>query len=201
MTKSTVVEEVSISRESFVFGNRIPKEYFIVLGTGESDSCGYPNAFDEALKKGGGGVDKSGLVVSNFITYSSIIPKEAFRVEVPNKFVHGQVVESIMAVQYCKKGERATAGLLIVHLHKKKSGEKIGGLVLEFHGHEDLDKAKELLMGRMDEMIKIRYGDLPKSDQPYVKDFELYLDSIVPEKNHGAAVAALCYTSYEYPRV
>lgn len=165
-------------------GNRIPKKYFVTSGIGESDITIHAGSFDQALKD-------AGIHNVNIIQYSSIMPREAERIE--KKELHfGSVVEAIMAVSNGKKGERLTAGLIIGWVYK--GGRKIGGLVAEYHGNDDEEKAKEILKESLNEMFSSRF-----SNEYELKDIEIYVRSFIPKKNFGTALVAIVFLSYEYP--
>ncbi|MEM5815716.1 MAG: pyruvoyl-dependent arginine decarboxylase [Candidatus Aenigmatarchaeota archaeon] len=165
-------------------GNRIPKKYFITSGIGESDITIHAGSFDQALKD-------AGIHNVNIIQYSSIIPKEAERIE--KKELHfGSVAETIMAVSNGKKGERLTAGLIIGWVYK--NGKKFGGLVAEYHGNDEEEKAKEILKASLDEMFSSRFGK-----DCELKEVEIFTRSFIPKKNYGTAIVAIVFVSYEFP--
>ena len=168
-----------------IFGNRIPKDYFITSGIGESDVAIYPGAFDKALKQ-------AGIENCNIITYTSILPKEAKKIAEIPKLEHGCVLETIMARQDGKKGERLTAGLIIGWIYK--NGEKVGGLVSEYNGNLGEGEAKAELRRRLEEMFKERYGEGYE-----LKDVEVHLRSFIPQKKFGCAIVAICFVTYIYP--
>jgi len=168
-----------------IFGNRIPKDYFITSGIGESDVAIYPGAFDKALKQ-------AGIENCNIITYTSILPKEAKKIREIPKLEYGCVLETIMARQDGKKGERLTAGLIIGWIYK--NGEKIGGLVSEYNGNLGEAEAKAELRRRLEEMFKERYGEGYE-----LKDVEVHLRSFIPQKKFGCAIVAICFVTYAYP--
>ena len=171
-----------------IFGNRIPKDYFITSGIGESDVAVYPGAFDKALKQ-------AGIENCNIITYTSILPKEAKKIgEIP-KLEYGCVLETIMARQDGKKGERLTAGLIIGWIYK--NGEKIGGLVCEYHGNKDEAGAKAELRKRLEEIFKERCDE----NGYELKDIEIHLRSFIPQKKFGCAIVAICFVTYAYPEI
>jgi len=169
-------------------GNRIPCEYFITSGCGESDIAIYPGAFDKALKE-------AGIWNCNIITYSSILPKNARKVEAIPKLEHGCVLETIMARQDGKAGETLTAGLIMGWLYK--NGERVGGLVSEYNGNLSEEEAREELKKRLNEMFKERC----KEEDMELKDIEIHLRSFIPKKKWGSVVVAICFVSYEYPEL
>lgn len=168
------------------FGNRIPRKYFITSGVGESDITIHAGSFDQALKD-------AGIHNINIVQYSSILPKEAERVE-RKKLHFGSVAETIMAVANGEKGKRTTAGLIIGWVFK--DGKKIGGLVAEYHGSDEEEKAREILKASMREMFNSRFS----TENGYeLKDVEIYTKSFVPTKKYGTAIVAIVFLSYEYP--
>jgi len=170
-----------------LIGNRIPYEYFITSGIGESDITIHAGSFDQALKD-------AGIHNANIITYSSIMPKKARKVE-KRELKFGSVAETIMAVANGEKGQRVTAGLIIGWVYDSKNN-KIGGLVAEYHGNDEEEKAKETLMRSIKEMFESRF---PSDYQ--LKDMEIYTRSFVPKKKYGTAIVAIVFVSYEYPEL
>ncbi|MEM3074950.1 MAG: pyruvoyl-dependent arginine decarboxylase [Candidatus Pacearchaeota archaeon] len=171
-----------------IIGNRVPHEYFIVQGTGESDFGYHPGAYDIALEKAGG------IHNFNHITYSSILPESAVRIKsVPKEYSHGAVLESISAeagkdIEYPK---RLTAGLIISKVFR--NGIYLGGLVAEYHGDATKENCKKFLKENMQSMIKRRYGD-----DVQTKD-EFFIESIEPKLKYACAIVILGFISYKCP--
>ena len=88
-----------------VIGNRVPKDYFVTKGTGQSDLTVHAGSYHLALKQ-------AGVEMCNIMTYSSILPGIATEIPKPERLVHGSVMESIFSVCTVNKGERATAGII-----------------------------------------------------------------------------------------
>jgi len=170
-----------------LIGNRIPYEYFITSGIGESDVTIHAGSFDQALRD-------AGIHNVNIVTYSSILPKKARKIE-KKELKFGSVVETIMAVANGEKGQRVTAGLIVGWVYDDK-GNKIGGLVAEYHGNDDENKAREILQKSMQEMFNSRF---PSTYQ--LKDVEIYTRSFIPRKKYGTAIVAIVFVSYEYPEL
>ncbi len=162
---------------------KIPTEYFITYGIGESDYGIHAGSLDQALKQ-------AGIHNVNIIFYTSIIPKEAKEVK-PRKLHFGEVVDLIAAVANGEKGQRVTAGLIIGHVYK--ANEKVGSLVAEYHGNEDEEKAKENLKNCLNEMFESRF-----SKKEYeLKDVKIIVKSFVPKKKYGTAIVAIVFTKYK----
>lgn len=91
--------------EGILIGNRIPKEFFETRGSGESDIAIHAGSYHLALKD-------ANIEMYNIMTYSSILPGIAEKVNPPAKITHGAVLESIISVRHAGKGELATAGII-----------------------------------------------------------------------------------------
>ncbi len=172
-----------------IIGTRVPYEYFVVQGSGESDLGYHPGAYDVALEKAGGVQDY------NHVTYSSILPKEAVRIPCPPKsYDHGAVLESITAE--AGKGQlypkRLTAGIIISKIFKK--GKLLSGLVAEYNGNGTKEEAKEFLKRNMQGMVKRRYGE-----EEVTTEDEFFIESIEPKSKYASAMVILGFTSYKIP--
>jgi arginine decarboxylase len=173
--------------KKIVFGNRVPKDYFITKGKGESDITIHAGSYHLALKD-------ADIEMCNIMTYSSILPGIASEIKRPKKLVHGSVMETIMAVANCKKGKKGTAGITFGWLYDKKSGKKYGGLVCEYNGSLSIKEAEEQLRESLNELYINGYSD--KFD---LKDIKIISESITPKKKFGTAIVALCFVNYEFP--
>ena len=169
-----------------IIGNRVPKDYFITSGAGESDITTHAGSFHLALKD-------AGIESANIITYSSILPAIATEKPKP-QITHGEVMESIMAVANGSKGERLTAGIIIGWLYNKKTGEKFGGLVSEFNGSFPEEVIKQQLKDSLQEIYENGF-----SDKYELKETKTIVKTFVSEKQYGTALVAICFSSYEYP--
>lgn len=181
-------KQLLMLRQKYVlFGNRIPKDFFITSGTGESDITVHAGSFHLALKD-------AGIERCNIITYSSILPGIAKEIEKPDNLVHGSVMETIMASADTRKGERATAGIIFGWLFDRHTGEKYGGLVCEYHGNKEEATATESLKMSLDELYENGF-----SENYEIRDVKIITRSIVPSKRFGTAMVALCFVNYTYP--
>mgnify|MGYP001582426642 FL=1 len=84
---------VLLNTQNLLIGNRVPKDYFVTSGKGESDITIHAGSYHLALKE-------AGIESYNIMTYSSILPGIATEVPKPQGLVHGSVMESIMAVAH-----------------------------------------------------------------------------------------------------
>lgn len=172
---------------NLVVAKRIPKDYFITKGRGESDITVHAGSYHLALRD-------AGIEMCNIMTYSSILPAVANQIEKPEKLVHGSVMETIMAVSTAKKGKRASTGIIFGWLFDKKTGEKYGGLVCEYNGNLTEQNVKKSLHSSLQELYTNGY-----SDDFDLRDITLITDSFVAQKKFGTSLVALCFVNYLYP--
>lgn len=173
--------------KGLVIGNRIPKDYFVTKGTGESDITVHAGSYHLALKQ-------AGIEKANIMTYSSILPAIAKKIPKPESYVHGEVMESIMAVATGSKGEPVTAGIIYGWLRDRATGSIYGGLVCEHNGKYTLPRIEDLLRSSLNELY------INGFEEDYaLEDIEMITESFVPKKEYGTALVALCFTNYYYP--
>ena len=128
------------------------------------------------------------------MTYSSILPGIANLIEKPATYVHGEVMESIMAVAHSRKGERATAGIIYGWLINRNTGERYGGLVCEHNGNYTIEEIEEMLRASLNELYVNGF------EEDYViGETKLMTKTFVPEKEYGTALVSLCFTNYFCP--
>lgn len=188
-SQKSLLKQASSQKISLLIGNRIPKEFYITSGIGESDITIHAGSYDKAVKD-------AGIENFNHIFYTSILPKGAQLVDKPKEMVHGAVMETIPAISNARKDQRATAGLIFGWIHDKQTGENLGGIVAEYNEHGDEETAKRILKDSIDEMFKSRYGN---SDKYELRDTQIIIRSFIPKKKFGTAIVALCFTNYLYP--
>jgi hypothetical protein len=108
----------------FEIGCRILKEYFWVIGWGDSDVGIETGSYDAALHM-------AGIENYNVMLYTSVLPPET--VELPHlpDIHHLSVLEGIIAVQHTDKpGTRIAAGLLLAKVHRNSDGSYFGQFCL-----------------------------------------------------------------------
>jgi len=178
-------------KKTVIIGNKVPKEFFITTGTGESDITVHAGSYHLAL-------NKAGIERCNIMTYSSILPRIAKQVKKDQKtidsLVHGSVMDTIMACATSERGERATVGIIFGWLYDKKTGEKYGGLVCEYNGHDSVKDAKMSLEASLNELYTNGY-----SMRFELRKGKLTTQTFIPQKKYGTALVALCFMNYEVP--
>jgi arginine decarboxylase len=194
-----------------ILGNRIPYEYFITKGKGESSagSEGLPyetGSYDAAL-------NDAGIENSNVIEYTSVIPKEAKQIareEGLKRINWGEVLECIKAQSNGKRGSKVSAAVMTTTIVDPK-GKYLGGFACEYSGSGTKSDAENSLAQSIAGMIKRRgYGNIKGNTQMYKdnitdtgykihpgKVFEYeYLDV---KEEHGSVLVAICFVSHRYP--
>lgn len=172
-----------------IIGMRIPRNFFVSSGIGESDITIHAGSFHLALKE-------AGIEMCNIMQYSSILPAQATEVVKPEYITHGAVLESIAAVAHCEKGEVATAGIIYGWLFDKVTGEKFGGLVCEYSGPKSEKEAKLQLRASLHELYFNGF-----SDKYNLRDDCLIVRTIISNKEYGTALVVLGFVDYFIPEV
>lgn len=196
-----------------LFGNRIPYEFFLTKGKGESNagSEGLPyetGSYDEAL-------NDAGIENTNVIQYTSVMPTEAKEISLEEglkRIQWGEVMECIKAQSDGKRGEHISAAVMTTTITDPQ-GKYLGGFACEYAGHGTRADAEKSLLESIIDMIKRRgYGVLSHTT-------ELYKDNMTDKKyiihpgkifvfndlkiikEHGSVFTAICFVSYKYPKV
>ena len=194
-----------------ILGNRVPYEYFITTGKGESaaGSEGLPyetGSYDAAL-------NDAGIQNTNVIEYTSVMPTEAKEIskeEGLKRIQWGEVMECIKAQSNGKKGSKVSAAVMITTITDPK-GKYLGGFACEYSGPGTRKDAEVSLLESIYGMIKRRgYGNIKGELQIY-KDNKTNTGFIIhPGKifvyehmdvveEHGTVFAAICFVSYKFP--
>lgn len=184
---TTGILDIPVTEKGYYTGNRVPVHYFETSGIGESDIAVHAGSYHLALKS-------AKIEMCNIITYSSILPGMASRVERPGQLTHGSVMECILSVYNAGKGELATAGIIYSWLYDRKDGSKYGGLVCEHGGNYDLTELEYRLKASLDELYWNGF-----SEDYDLGDARILSESFIPRKTFGTALTALCFTSYYHP--
>ncbi|MFH0711711.1 MAG: pyruvoyl-dependent arginine decarboxylase [archaeon] len=180
---------MSVVERNVVIGKRVPRDFFVVKGVGESDIAVHAGSYHLALKD-------AGIEMCNIMTYSSILPRIAKEVPRPNSIVHGSVMETISAVANCEKGGRASAGIIFGWLYDRETGEKFGGLVCEYSGDKSFEGAEDDLRASLDELYVNGF-----EERFELRDVVVNLKSVEPKKKFGTALVAICFVNYEVPLI
>jgi arginine decarboxylase len=200
-------------KNTSLFGNRIPYEFFITKGKGESNagSEGLPyetGSYDEAL-------NNAGIQNTNVIQYTSVMPTEAKEIPLQEglkRITWGEVMECIKAQSDGKRGEHISAAVMVTTITDPQ-GKYLGGFACEYAGHGMKADAEKSLLESIIDMIKRRgYGMLDENTELYkdnITDKKYVIhpgkiftyDDLKIKKEHGSVFTAICFVSYKYPKV
>lgn len=170
-----------------LIGCRIPRDYFITTGAGESDITVHAGSYHLALRE-------AGIEMCNIMTYSSIMPAIATEVPYSGNLTHGSVMETIMAASTAEQGAQATAGIIYGWLRDRESGARYGGLVCEYNGPKDEEDAGLELHASLNELYTHGYDDRFEMDE-----IRLLTRSMVPMKRYGTVIVAICFINHVIP--
>ena len=196
-----------------ILGNRVPYEYFITTGKGESaaGSEGLPyetGSYDAAL-------NDAGIENTNVIEYTSVIPvgaKEIPREEGLRRLNWGEVLEVIKAQSNGKRGEHISAAVMTTTIIDP-NGNYLGGFACEYSGSGTRKEAEDSLIISIAGMIKRRgYGNIKGETKMYKDNItdtgyrihpgKIFIyDDIKVTQEHGSVFCAICFVSHRYPHL
>lgn len=181
-------------RMGFVMGCRIPHEYFVTSGSGQTNEGPGNDHFET------GSYDLALLDASienfNVMKYTSVMPKEAVQIglnEAKPRFHHGAVLECIMAMQNGENGDTITAGVGVCKV--EVDGVIIGGFAAEYEGDAPEEQAKTILEGDLARIVDRRY----RGHKVNVFDEQYVIKSCKVGLKYGTVLAAVCFLSHIYP--
>jgi len=170
-------------------GCRIPKDYFWVIGWGESDVGIETGSYDAAL-------NMAGIENFNVMLYTSVLPPEA--VELPHlpPIHHGSVLEGIIALQHTDlPGTRITAGLLLAKVYRTTDQSFLGGFACEYAGSDSVEGAERNLQTAMTELFARRYDPAL-----YRLEFgKTVVRTFTPTKRYGTVLVGIGFATYLSP--
>lgn len=193
-----------------ILGNRVPYEYFITQGKGESDagSEGLPyetGSYDAALFN-------AGIQNTNVIEYTSVMPREAKEIskdEGLRRLQWGEVLECIKAQANGRRGSKISAAIITTSVTDPK-GKYLGGFACEYSGSGNKEEVGASLMKSIVEMIERRgYGKINNpvlhKDNITDKGYKVHpgkhfvYDNLDIKKEHGSVFTSICFVSYKFP--
>lgn len=194
-----------------VLGNRVPYEYFMTKGKGESDAGSKflpyeTGSYDAALTM-------AGIQNANVIEYTSVMPTEAKEIskeEGLKRMQWGEVMEVIKAQANGEKGSTISSAVMITTVHDP-NGKYLGGFACEYSGSDTRKVVEQSLEKSIEGMIERRgYGSVKNGVKMYHdnvtdKGYKIHpgkifeYESLDVKKKHGSVLTAICFVSYRYP--
>lgn len=198
---------------ALTLGNRIPYEYFVTSGKGESNNGSEflpyeTGSYDAAL-------NEAGIQNANIIEYTSVMPPQAKQIskeEGLSRLNWGEVMEVIKASANGSKGDRLSAAVIVTSVHDPR-GKYLGGFACEYAGRMRKAQVEESLLRSVEGMIERRgYGTVKGGMILREKNVTSLGYCVVPgtifeyeeiekvRQKHGSVLAALCFVSHTFPK-
>lgn len=197
--------------KNIILGNRVPYEYFITSGKGESNagSEGLPyetGSYDEALTN-------AGIENANVIEYTSVIPTHAKQIskeEGLKRIQWGEVLECIKAQANGPKGKYISSAVMTTEVTDPQ-GKYLGGFACEYSGSGTKKEAEKSLeksitgiierrnMGKITGGAKLYENN--KTDKGYViHPGKIFVyEGLKVKEHHGTVLTSICFVSYKFP--
>ena len=202
---SRTKDETSGNVSPEVFGNRIPKDYFVTAGQGDTDI----GPGDDPWETGSYDLALMEAKIANFnvMEYTSVLPPEAREIpisEAEKLFHHGAVIEVIMASVNGVKGNTLCTGVGRIQVRRKSDGKHIGGFAAEYEKvHQEEISIQEAQKTANDMLHISLMGEFTRrysTDEYEYFDETHKVNSLKVEKKYGTSLVALCWVSYIYPK-
>lgn len=197
--------------KDLILGNRVPYEYFITSGSGESNvgSDGLPyetGSYDEALTK-------AGIQNANIIEYTSVIPRQAKQIskeEGLKRLQWGEVLECIKAQANGEKGKFISSAVITTDVYDP-NGRFLGGFACEYSGSGNKKQVEKSLEESIDGIIERRnFGKTNGGSKMYKdnitdKGYKYHpgkifvYEGLDVKEHHGTVLTSICFVSYRYP--
>lgn len=162
--------------------NRIPYEYFITKGCGESDFEIHAGSYHIALYN-------ANICNYNIQTYSSILPKESIEINIKDTNISfGSELYTIMSCLHGVTGEYLNCGIVIGDL--LQNDNKIGSLVCEVTNKNKNINIKDQLNDAIFDLHKNTYKDYDINNLRYLTN------EMRVSKNYGTCLVSLCFYSF-----
>ena len=188
-----------------VIGNRIPYQYIVTDGAGDTDI----GPGDDPWETGSYDLALLEAQIANFniVPYTSVLPPEADEISIEEAkpfYHHGAVMEVIMATVNGIKGDTLTTGVGRIWVRYKSTGKLIGGFAAEYEKvyksqkvpeDQALAEAEKLLKESLLGEVERRYesGEVEAFGITYQTNYEFV------DKKYGTSLTALGWLTYIYP--
>lgn len=177
-----------------IVGARIPKEYVVVTGVGQT-SFGpgidpwETAAYDLAL------LDAQ-IENCNIVEYTSVLPPEAVEISMDDAiaqgyFHHGMVLECIKAQVNGDQGQHICAGVGRCQVYDAE-GEHVGGFAAEYEGYGSENLARKKLKEALHGIFMRRYAGKDYT----MGEIELTTRDLVVDEQYGTVLVALGFVRF-----
>lgn len=162
--------------------NRIPHEYFITKGCGESEYEIHAGSYHIALYN-------ADICNYNIQTYSSILPKDSTLIDIQDTNIpFGSELYTIMSCLHGESGDYLNCGIVIGDLYN--DNEKIGSLVCEVVNKDISIDIKTRLDNAIFDLHKNTYWDYK------IENIRYLTNEMNVTKKYGTCLVTLCFYSF-----
>lgn len=162
--------------------NRIPNQYFITSGVGESNYEIHAGSYHMALYD-------AGIHNYNIISYSSVMPPTAYEINKTDILIpFGSELYTIMSCIHGEKNEYITCGLAFGELYNDNI--KIGNIVCEVNNKDENIDIKKQLSNSINDLYDRTYM------QYQLKNITYITRKFRPKLKYGTALISICFYDY-----
>ncbi|MCY0875827.1 MAG: pyruvoyl-dependent arginine decarboxylase [Firmicutes bacterium] len=182
--------------EALLVSNRIPKDYIVTKGIGDTDS-GHGSdpwetgSFDMACKM-------AQIENFNIVRYTSILPPGATEmpIEQAKTLYHpGAVMEAIISQCNGHQGDHICAGVGTIRVTRISDGQAMASYAAEYTGRANESGAKAFLHESLMHEFLRRYDPHAYA----LSDEHFCVQEHVVQHRHGTVIALIGFITYIYP--
>ena len=169
--------------------NRIPQNFIIVKGSGESDLARHPGSYHFALK------DANDIHKYNIINYSSVLHKSCNQLSIDEVDMpeHGSELMCIMANAEGVQGDTINAGIIYAWLYSDEDfSHKVGGFVCEMTNNGTSEQLEERLYAVINDGFKNTF----EHEGLFMGEPNVIIESLRVEKRFGNALVSMCFLNF-----
>lgn len=171
--------------------NRIPRNFIIVKGSGQSDLARHPGSYHFALK------DANDIHKYNIINYSSVLHRDSKLVSLDEIDMpeHGSELMCIMANAEGVQGDTINAGIIYAYLYSSEElghENRVGGFVCELTNNGTSEQLEE----RLYQVLNDGFENTFKLEGLFLGEPICLIETLSVEKRFGNALVAMCFIDF-----
>jgi arginine decarboxylase len=162
--------------------NRIPNQYFIVSGSGESNYEIHAGSYHMALYE-------AGIHNYNILTYSSVLPATATEIKITDNIIpFGSELYTIMSCIHGNQNEYIACGLAFGDLYDYNN--KIGSIVCEVTNKDENINIHTQLSNAITDLHIKTYSKYQ------LKNIQYFSNKLKPKLKYGSTLISICFYNY-----
>ncbi len=198
-----------VAEKPIVYGCRIPAEYFVTSGRGDTDI----GSGEDPWETGSYDLALMDAKIENFniIKYSSVLPPESKEISLKKAqtmFRHGAALETIMASVNGVQGDLLCTGVGRIQVRRKSDKKHIGGFAAEYEkvyhkgGTIPTIEAAEQVAKKMMQVSLMGEVNRRYKKEEYETFGETFeINAFKVQNSFGTSLAALCFMTYIFPTI